>query len=197
MGFSQSLREGARGAWSLVPKGTAAAPLELAASVPLSLSRTAAWAQLSDLSVAHCYVPGLIDTLLVSAQAQGVGSHRYVFQASGDYLEETVIDWCEGEGFTLKLHYGERPLPPFVRAEFRYQLADDGAGSAMQLAMILQMPWGARGRAMAQKHIVPVVMEQLVQIGAGIKHFYETGEPASDADRQRLAGAVSAIAPAG
>jgi hypothetical protein len=32
--------------------------------------------------------------------------------------------------------------------------------------------------------------KQLVQVAAGMKHFYEAGTPASDEDRKALAGEV-------
>ena len=38
--------------------------------------------------------------------------------------------------------------------------------------------------------------KQLVQVAAGMKHYYETGRPATDEDRERLAEAVQ-LAPAG
>lgn len=147
------------------------------------------WEQLRDLSVAHYYVPGLTATHIVSDQAQGEGAHRYVY--SGErYLEETVTEWREGRGFTIRLHRGDKPMAPFSHAEFIYSL--DAAGDAqtrVTLAMRVALPGGALGRV-AGRMLRPVLRRQLRLIAAGMKHFYETGAAATDADRGRLAGAV-------
>ena len=37
--------------------------------------------------------------------------------------------------------------------------------------------------------------DNLVQVAAGMKHFYESGEPATDEDRAREAGAVVVTSP--
>ncbi len=147
------------------------------------------WAQLRDLSVAHNYVPGLSRTQLMSEQVQGEGAHRRVYTGQR-YLEETVSEWREGAGFTLRLHRGARAMAPFREAEFEYALAAEGETSTRAtLTMRTALPWGAVGRV-AGLALQPVMRRQLRLVAAGLKHFYETGTAASDEDRQRLLPAV-------
>lgn len=163
---------------------------QAAVTVLADLPLTQAWQQLQDLSLAHNYVPGLTRTEIVSDQRQGVGAHRRVYTGS-KYLEETVIDWREGAGFTIKLHKGEKPMAPFRRAEFVYALSEGGdEQTRIDLALRFQLPLGGVGRWLGKKAILPVMVKQLTQVAAGMKHFYETGQPATDEDRARLAGAV-------
>ena len=161
------------------------------AAVNVAVSPARAWAILSDLSVAHLYVPGLTRTEIVSANRLGLGAHRRVYQGGDDYLEETVIEWREGSGFTITLHEGEEVMAPFNRAEFSYSIEPAPAGdTAVELAMIARMPWGRFGETLGRWFITPVVESNLVEVAAGLKHFYETGLPATDEDRERLAAQV-------
>ena len=147
------------------------------------------WAKLSDLSVPHYYVPGLTGTVIVSPRTRGEGVHRRVHSGKR-YLEETVSEWREGSGFTIRLHRGEKPLAPFRYAEFDYALAAAGtAQTDVTLTMRIALPGGALGR-LAAMALRPVLRRQLRQVAAGLKHYYETGRAATDADRRRLAGAV-------
>lgn len=161
------------------------------AAVNVAVSPAQAWAVLSDFTVAHLYVPGLTRTEVVSANQLGLGAHRRVYQGSDDYLEETIIDWREGNGFTIKLHEGEEVMAPFKRAEFSYSIEPaPGGETAVELAMLAEMPWGKFGEKLGEWFITPVVETNLVEVAAGLKHFYETGQPATDEDRERLAPQV-------
>ena len=57
--------------------------------------------------------------------------------------------------------------------------------------MLAQMPWGKFGEKLGDWFITPVLEDTLVQVAAGLKSFYETGQPATDEDRERLAGNVT------
>ena len=103
--------------------GAFAEALRTEVSVVADLPLAQSWDKLQDFSVAHNYVPNLSKTEIVSTQRNGIGAHRRVYDEDGDYLEETITEWQEGEGFVIKLHSGEEPMMPFNRAEFSYRLA--------------------------------------------------------------------------
>jgi hypothetical protein len=162
--------------------------VELQVDLPLAQS----WDKLRDFSSAHNYVPGIERTEIVSAQANGWGARRRVYNSDGGYLEETVVEWTEGSGFVIDLHRGEAPMEPFNLAQFIYQLAAQGEDNTrVTLALRFEMPLGSFGATLGDWFVKPLMEDELVQVGAGLKHFYETGTPATDADRERLAGAVS------
>ena len=165
--------------------------LEALVAVTLEQPVEEAWQRLADFSLAHHYVPGLTATEIVSAARSGPGAHRRVYTGE-KYLEETISDWREGEGFTILLHKGSRPMPPFKAAEFDYQLSPlDGTQTRVVLSLRFIMPLGGLGKFLGRSLILPVMTKQLVAVAAGMKHFYETGNPASDEDRKRLAGTVN------
>ncbi len=117
----------------------------IAVNVVLERPLAYCWARLRDLSLAHCYVPGLTRTEIMSAQAEGEGAHRRVYTGER-YLEETVSEWREGAGFTIRLHRGAKPMAPFRQAEFDYALvAVSDTATRATLSMRTAMPWGAVG----------------------------------------------------
>ena len=167
------------------------------ATVTLDLPLEETWSRLADYSVAHNYVPGLTRTEIVSAVVTGPGAHRRVY--TGDkFIEETIVDWREGQGFTMRLHRGVRPMPPFKSAEFDYQLSPRGADQTrVTLTLRVTLPWGIIGSVLGRALILPAMNKQLAAVAAGMKHFYETGAPATDEDRKRLAAAVETTAASG
>ena len=95
---------------------------EVSASSIIDMPRGNAWEKLRDITQAHHYVPGIVRTELVSDYAEGVGASRYVFRNAKSFIQETVTVWTDGTGFTIRLHRGEQPAPPFRNAWFEYVL---------------------------------------------------------------------------
>ena len=168
--------------------GLQQARVQVQADLPVA----AAWALLGDFSLAHNYVPGLTRTEIVSDATRGVGAHRRVYDADGDYLEETITEWHEGRGFTIRLHEGDAPMAPFEQVFFDYRL-DAAAGDRTDITLSLRfaMPWGDVGAWLGRAFIRPALEAELVRVAAGMKAFYETRLPAGDADRERLAQQVT------
>jgi hypothetical protein len=163
-------------------------------SVLAGMPPALAWEKLQDFSVAHYYVPNLSRTEIVSTQVTGMGAHRRVYDMQGDFLEETIIEWQDGVGFVIQLHKGEDPMVPFERAEFSYRLSPASDDETLiTLSMTIELPLGAFGAKLGEWFILPVVEDNLVQVAAGMKQYYETGIPATDEDRERLAGLVEVI----
>ena len=166
----------------------------VAVQVLADVAPARAWDLLQDLSLPPNYVPGIARTEIMSGLTRGVGAHRRVYEENGSFLEETVIEWREGEGFVIRLHRGDRPMAPFTRSEFCYGLHPRGDDQTLiELAIIFAMPWGALGGKLGDWFIRPVMEKRLVQVAAGMKHFYETGTAAGDNDRKRLANSVQAL----
>ncbi len=49
------------------------------------------------------------------------------------------------------------------------------------------------GAALGEWFVEPVAADKLVQVAAGMKHYYQTGTPATDSDRQKLADHVQRV----
>lgn len=154
---------------------------KVSAQIVLDMPRAQVWEKLRDISLAHNYVPGIVKTEIVSEQREGVGASRYVYRNASSYIQETVVEWEEGQGFLIRLHRGDKPAPPFRNAWFRYQLADQGADKTLFTASLeYELPWGAVG-AWLEKRMEKVVQKTINDVATAMKLYYETGRPTTAA----------------
>jgi len=102
---------------------------------------------LSDISLPHNYVPGLLKTELVTEQTQGVGASRLVYQKPDKPMGETVTEWREGEGFTLSIHNPDGgPQAPFKEAYFTYTIVERDGTTLLQNNMSYELAGGIFGK---------------------------------------------------
>ncbi|GAB5451917.1 MAG: hypothetical protein Hals2KO_22450 [Halioglobus sp.] len=149
---------------------------EVSAQAEINIPRAAAWEKLRDISLAHHYVPGLVNTEIVSEQREGVGASRYVYRTPRSYIQETVTEWNEGEGFLIRLHRGDRPAPPFKSAWFRYYLADGATPdtTVFTASMGYELPGGGFGRWLGSR-MSGFVQKTIADVAMSMKLYYETG----------------------
>lgn len=140
-----------------------------------------AWGKLRDLSIPQYYVPSLIRTTFNTEQKEGVGASRKVHMKDGMVLDETVIDWNERYGFTIRLHRGDKPLMPLCKeAHFLYRLEDAGGGKTrFRPAMAFAMGAGPIGNLFFTLLVKQAMVRNLQAVAIGMKQFYETGKSAN------------------
>lgn len=153
-------------------------PLEFHARAQLALPPSAVWRRLADLSLAHRYVPGILRTEITTAATEGVGASRRVYTSAIRYINETVTDWREGRGFTLRLHRDGGGAPaPFREAGFRYELEGlDAENTRITLRLDFTMRGGALGHWLARGLLAGAFQRRLDAIAASMKRFYEAAE---------------------
>ncbi len=152
---------------------------EVSSEVVVKLSVVEAWKKLQDLSLAHNYVPGLVKTEITTEQKQGVGASRMVYQTETKGIDETVIEWEEGQGFLIRLHRGEKGAPPpFKDAFFRYQIlpgADENT-AVLKNTMRYTMGMGFFGDLLEKLMLKNIFKGVIRDVTISQKIFYETGE---------------------
>ncbi len=154
---------------------------EVTAQVLIDIPLAAAWAKLRDISLAHNYVPGIVKTVIVSDQKEGVGASRYVYRNARSYIQETVEEWQEGSGFLIRLHRGDKSAPPFRQAWFRYTLAEAGLSRTRFTAcMVYELPWGRVGDWLGDK-LSGFVQSTITDVAIAMKLYYETGQATTPA----------------
>ncbi len=154
---------------------------EVSAHIIIDLPLGEAWAKLRDISLAHHYVPGIVKTVVVSEQTEGVGASRYVYRNGHSYIQETVEEWQDGKGFMIRLHKGDKPAAPFRQASFRYTLAQHGATQTeFTASLTYDMPWGRLGAWLGAK-MAKVVQATIADVALSMKLYYETGQPTTPA----------------
>jgi hypothetical protein len=154
---------------------------EVSAQTLIDIPLSEAWARLRDISLAHNYVPGIVNTVIVSDKKEGVGASRYVYRNSRSYIQETVEEWNEGTGFLIRLHNGDKPARPFRNAWFRYTLAEVGPSrTRFTASMVYEMPWGRFGDWLGEK-MSGIVQSTIADVATAMKLYYETGNPTTPA----------------
>jgi hypothetical protein len=151
----------------------------------LDMPREKAWGILRNLTQAHNYVPGIIDTKLTTEITEGVGASRNVYQSKTRYLQETVTEWNEGYGFKIRLHKGDKSSP-FKNAFFRYELSGDGDKTCLKTTMGYTPPLGPLGAVLDSLLLNKIISGVIRDVAISMKHYYETGKPTKKQDLKRL-----------
>jgi len=136
------------------------------------------WDKLKDYSAPHNYVPDVLDTKIIGDQKEGVGALRKVYMPNAtDGLDETVIEWNEGSGFTIRMHKGDkRAIPIFDEIRFQYLIKDAGNNQTwFRPTMMFKPRFGLR--TLSNLLIKKQMVKTLAVIGQSMKEFYETGQP--------------------
>lgn len=144
--------------------------------LPLNMSMADAWSRLADMSKAHLYVPGLTDVKITTEATTGVGASRKVF-GRGSPMDETVVEWNEGEGYLLLLHFGEkRNWGPFQEAYFHYSLVEQDGQASLSNAMSFVPKGAALFGWLLYPLFEKVFAKSLLEVSLAQRLFYQTGE---------------------
>tara|TARA_B110000211_G_C14088057_1_gene557578 strand:+ start:532 stop:1032 length:501 start_codon:yes stop_codon:yes gene_type:complete len=79
--------------------------------ITIETSKTKVWAILSDLGGVYKFHPGVVHSYYSTDSKNGVGAARICELAPMGKIEETAVDWVEGEQYTLKLDPLEKAPP--------------------------------------------------------------------------------------
>lgn len=152
-----------------------AAVKTVSAEVFINLPVQTVWDRMRDLTLATYYVPGVMETWLVTEQREGVGASRKVRMKNGDVMDETVVEWTEWHGFVVNLHKDGKPaLPLFKECRFRYAIEPAGDRTLFKPAMHYEMVPGLRGALLGP--VIGMGMKSMVRkVGLSMKKFYEAG----------------------
>ncbi len=140
----------------------------------VNLTAEQCWQFLSDISLPHHYVPGVIKTEIVTDQTTGVGASRLVYQKPNKPMGETVTEWREGEGFTISIHKPDGgPQPPFKEATFTYAIERRGTDTVLVNSMSYDLGEGLMSKVLDALVLRWVTRNMLGKITRAQAAFYE------------------------
>ncbi len=150
---------------------------EVLARAIISIRREQAWELLRDLSLAHNYVPGVIETQITTTQKEGMGASRKVYQGKTSFINETVEEWNDGYGFLIRIHCGNAGPPfPFQEAWFRYEIGDADRNTQLTTSLIYVVRWGKFGRILNRILLQKFITKRIRDVALSLKIYYETRE---------------------
>lgn len=150
---------------------------QITATTVANISIEDAWTKLSDLSIAHFYVPDLTACDITTEQTTGVGASRIV-KSNRPPMIETVVEWNEGAGFLLRLHHdkGDGMPPLFSNATFRYAINEESATTTrLTNTLSYNLKFGIFG-SMLGAMIKKTMQRMQEQVTVGQRLYYETGK---------------------
>jgi hypothetical protein len=144
--------------------------------IEVHVSREEAWEKLRDFSAAIHYVPGLTSAEITTEQHEGVGTSRRVCQGKR-VLNETVTEWHDGQGFTLRLHRGEKngPMPPLTEVWYDYGLLERDGKLFLSNRMRYEIGLGFLGQWLDKLGIGKILANAVRDSTIAQKIYYETG----------------------
>jgi len=155
--------------------------------IMINLPYTESWTKVRDISLAANYIPNVKKIEITSSKKEGVGASRKAYLEKGNkVVDETVIDWVDGTGFTLKLEVdGKRVLPWFNEFHFRYHIEEADHKTFFKPAILYQPRWVFMTGV--QERVFRCAMgKELKVICASMKHYYETGTLTSKARLEEI-----------
>ncbi len=133
------------------------------------------WKILADLGGVQSFHPGVKKSYYTSDAKEGIGAARVCELLPMGKVEETAVEWHEGESFVLDIASIEK-APPFKKALGYISVSEEGSETLVSMELEYSMKFGPIGALMdimmvrsQFKKVVPGILQ-------GLKHYTETGE---------------------
>ena len=139
----------------------------------INASKSRVWEILANLETVEDYDSAIVKSFYLSDQREGVGASRQCDLPDGSYVREGVVDWRDGEGYTLTVDEDGTEYPVSdQKIEFSLEETDEGTRVVMSYKYSLKPENTTDPEEMAQG-----AQELVNSVLAGLKGFMETGEP--------------------
>ncbi|MEN8145468.1 MAG: SRPBCC family protein [Gemmatimonadota bacterium] len=145
----------------------------IAAEIHIDAPKELVWDILADLGGIQNYHPGVTASYYNPGDRRGVGASRHCDLKPFGSVEETAIEWHEGESYTLRLHDGKR-VPPFKHAAARLAVQPNGPGSVVTMELDYGLRFGLAGRLMDRMAVRSQFSKVLPALLTGLKEHAES-----------------------
>lgn len=113
---------------------------EIQSQVTINQPKDKVWQIISDITAMENYMPGVKEVHLTSDEKSGAGASRHCIFEDGIELSEQVLNWNEGQGYTLQ-------TTAFVKVPMRenvitFALASQGENTVVTQSMRYKMKGG-------------------------------------------------------
>ena len=137
--------------------------------------KASVWEVLSDLETVQSYDSGVTKAFYVSKEREGVGAARHCDLPDGTYVRERIVDWREGEGYTINV-YDDGTEFPMSDQTAEFTLQDSGEGTRVTMTYRYSLK---SGMAVDAEETTQMAHEIVSGVLAGLKAFAEAGEQAA------------------
>lgn len=132
-------------------------------AIRIDAPRQIVWAKLTDLGAVQDFNPGVRRSYYTSEQREGIGASRHCDLKPFGSVDERILDWRDGEAFTLEIYQGKN-TPPFKKALAHFSVQGDDDGAIVHMTLDYELKYGAVGRLMD----LVVVRRQMGKVVHGV-----------------------------
>lgn len=151
---------------------------ELTVKATINAPKSHVWNTLAAFDQVYLFNPYVLKSYSVNEQSTGLGAQRRCEfdPAGGDYIEEKILDWHEGEHYTLTI-FGGTSTPPVHDLRVRLAVEAINAEETRACFTFYYTPkWGLLG-TVADVIALRTVFKRLGKgTLKGLKHHVETGQ---------------------
>ncbi len=136
------------------------------------------WDVVRDFGNINAFNPNLTNSYSTSENNEGLGATRHCDLLPMGSIEERVIDWQDGVGYTIEIFDGEKQ-PPYKNAQGTFHLRGDGNQTIVTFSLQYEMKLGPIGALMNRVMLRSQFDKAALNIAQGLKHYIEVGEKAT------------------
>lgn len=103
------------------------------------------WEALADIGSIHVWNPGVTSSHATTEKASGLGASRHCDLGGGNYLEEEVVHFDQGERLTMRVTASNLP---FARADIRFLVESEGSSTRVTVEPEYELKFGPIGAVM-------------------------------------------------
>jgi carbon monoxide dehydrogenase subunit G len=146
--------------------------------IQINAPKNEVWSMIADLGGVVNFHPFVDKSYYTTDQKEGVNAARICELNMGVTVQETAVEWVEGESVTLEIEYIKGPKPPFLSNVIgKLAVRDDGnGGTIVDMGIDWQENFGPLGWAMGNFMVKPQFSKLMPPVLGGLKHYAETGE---------------------
>ena len=133
------------------------------------------WNILADFGGIYKWNPGVSHSHSTSSNNEGFGASRHCDLKPSGSIEERILEWHEGESYTLEIYDG-KGAPPFKQAVAKLAVKPEGSGAIATMTIEYSLKFGPVGALMNLVMVKPFTHKATRGVLAGLKHHAETGE---------------------
>ena len=159
---------------------------QLKSEIRINAPKEKVWEILADFGGVAAYNLNLRSAHSTSEANGGVGATRHCDLLPMGSIEERIVDWTEGQGYTIDIYEG-KGTPPFKSALARIEVHPEGQQTLVTMEMNYSLKFGVVGTAMNKMMVRAQFAKALPRILQGLKIYAETDKKPTRADLKSLA----------
>lgn len=144
--------------------------------IHINKPQAAVWSKMANLGNIMDFHPIVNKSYYVTEQEEGIGAGR-VCELDNMNIQETTIDWKEGEYYTVEVEPISGQAPPMTNIYGTLGVNDNGDGtSTAYMTINYTMKYGPVGWLLDHLMVRSTYTKMVEDTIAGLKHHSETGQ---------------------